>query len=553
MADETPKPTKRPKRTAKDLIAAFEAHVSARSNWTDLWDDCGRYCIPEFGPIQGTTAPGHRHPVPLDATGMKGARILSSGIHANTWGGDDPFTLRTPGPEDEAGSEEQEYLNDLARWGIEVLQNSTFPNRYAEGLRLLTVFGTLAIFAEWTEGAESPHFLPFAPHQFVFDENSRGEIVEFAREFDLTAGEAEELFGADALHSSIAGDARNEGTRGKKHKFIHFIYRRTGNDGTKRDVLNMPWASCWLDRQNCVEVKESGYRHLPVFIVRYERGQYEKYGRSPAMEALPDMRTANRRMELLFHNQEMQTFPPLVVDNDDRIKTKEIKPGAVIRVNTSGGFQPFFLQVASAGFAESAAQLATDRENILGAFHADLFALFQQQSDADTATEVVTRDRERIQLIAPIVTRINAEFWNPFITWLIARGIELGRAPLPPESFGDRLAFKVQYTTRFDAKLARVEVDAIRRTVAEVAETGMLLSQNQDLAIMVDFEKTARTIATANGVGRKLIRSQEEVAKLREARDEAEAAAQAGAAAREMVKPVDPLKKPEAGSMMGAA
>lgn len=80
-------------------------------------------------------------------------------------------------------------------------------------------------------------------------------------------------------------------------------------------------------------------RTNPWIIFRYWTNPGDPWGRGPVMLALPDIRTANKAVEMILTAAAYQLAPPLMVTNDGVLNpdAMSLSPRALIRVTRTGG------------------------------------------------------------------------------------------------------------------------------------------------------------------------------------------------------------------------
>jgi hypothetical protein len=81
------------------------------------------------------------------------------------------------------------------------------------------------------------------------------------------------------------------------------------------------------------------YRASPWVITRWTRAPGEQHGRGPLVQALPDIRTANKVMELILKAAAYRVTPAWMAADDGvtNVSNVRIVPGAIIIVRSTGG------------------------------------------------------------------------------------------------------------------------------------------------------------------------------------------------------------------------
>ncbi|RAU23819.1 phage tail protein [Paramagnetospirillum kuznetsovii] len=161
-------------------------------------------------------------------------------------------------------------------------------------------------------------------------------------------------------------------------------------------------------------VLASGRFEMSPFInFRWLKAPGEVYGRSPVMKALPDIKTANKVVELVLKNATIAVTGIWQADDDGVLNPANIKlvPGTIIpKAVGSAGLQPL-----SAPGRFDTSQLVLDdlRGRIRHALMADRLA--QVDTPKMTATEVLERSAQMARLLGATYGRLQSELLTPLV------------------------------------------------------------------------------------------------------------------------------------------
>ena len=242
-------------------------------------------------------------------------------------------------------------------------------------------------------------------------------------------------------------------------------------------------------------VSEGHFERSPFVIFRWQKGTGELYGRSPVMAALPDIKTANKVVELILKNASIAVTGIWLAEDDGVLNPANIQlvPGSIIpkAVGTAG-----LTPLQSPGrFDVSQLVLQDFRSRIRHTLLTDRLAPVTDRRM--TATEVLERSAEMTRLLGAIFGRLQAELLNPLaeraINVLVRRGeipsinLDGGAAEL---HYRSPLA-RVQ--SREDVRNTLLWLDGIKNLGEEAVKT-------------VDIERTSHWLATALGVPDQLVR-----------------------------------------------
>jgi hypothetical protein len=151
----------------------------------------------------------------------------------------------------------------------------------------------------------------------------------------------------------------------------------------------------------------------PFMHFRWLKSPGETYGRSPVMKALPDIKTANKVVELILKNASIAVTGIWQADDDGVLNPANIKlvPGAIIpKAVGSAGLTPLG---APGRFDVSQLMLDDLRRNIRRALLVD--QLGQPADFRMTATEVLQRAAEMARILGATYGRLQSELLTPMI------------------------------------------------------------------------------------------------------------------------------------------
>jgi hypothetical protein len=145
----------------------------------------------------------------------------------------------------------------------------------------------------------------------------------------------------------------------------------------------------------------------------------EQYGRSPVLRALPDIKTANKVVELVLKNATIAVSGIWQADDDGVINLSNINltPGAIIpKAVGSSGLTPL---ASGADFDVSQIILGDLRNRIRHALLADRLQMINDNEM--TATEIIARNADMMRILGATYGRLLHEFIRP----LCERGLQI--------------------------------------------------------------------------------------------------------------------------------
>lgn len=180
--------------------------------------------------------------------------------------------------------------------------------------------------------------------------------------------------------------------------------------------------TAWLDVGGDIEnniVSRGTFETNPYMIFRWSVCSGELYGRGPVLRALPDIKTANKVVELVLKNATIAVSGIWQADDDGVINLSNINltPGAIIpKAVGSSGLTPLS---TGADFDVSQIILKDLRDRIRHALLADRLGLLSEKEM--TATEILARNADMVRILGATYGRLLHEFIRP----LVERGLQI--------------------------------------------------------------------------------------------------------------------------------
>ncbi len=219
-----------------------------------------------------------------------------------------------------------------------------------------------------------------------------------------------------------------------------------------------------LNGFNCV-LKEAIFDTSPFISFRWLKAPGEVYGRSPVMKALPDIKTANKVVELILKNASIAVTGIWLAEDDGVLNPANIQltPGAIIP--KAVGSKGLTALEAPGKFDVSQLMIEDLRSRIRHALLGD--TLGQTDTPAMTATEVLERSDEMMRILGATYGRLQSELLVPLIDR--ATSILRKRGEIP-DVFIDGRLMKITYQSprsdkqgQIDANNAMVWLNTITR------------------------------------------------------------------------------------------
>lgn len=505
-------------------LERWEALKSERTSWMTHWQEISEVLTPRTGRflVSDNNKGDKRHRAILDNTGTRALRTLAGGMMAGMTSPARPwFRLTTLNPELDESYEVKDWLGRVTSLMQMVFAKSNIYQSLTMAYEELGAYGTAAVIL-YDDPDNVIHCMPLTIGEYAIATDGRGRVNTLYREFRMTVAQLVQEFG----YASCSGATQQMFDKRQYDEWVtvvNAIEPRDMRDPEKIDNKNMPYRSVYFE--DCSEdkkiLRESGFRTFPCLCGRWGVSGGDIYGTSPGMEALGDLHQLQQEQLRKSQAIDYQSNPPVLVPADLKDDESAIVPGGTVFVDS----------VSQAQMVRSAydVPLRLDfllqdiqdvRARINEAFYKDIFMMLTEQGgDRMTATEVAERHEEKMLMLGPVLDRLNSEMLDPLITLVFERLQANGMLPpLPEELQGVEL--NVDFISILAQSQKAVTTNAIDRFVNSLnAVAGM----KQDVLDKFNADHWADTYADSLGIDAQLIVPDKEVAKLREARAQAQA------------------------------
>ena len=519
-----------------------------RGTWESHWQEILDYVMPRKAEITFLRSRGEkRTEVLFDSTAITANNLLAASLQGTLTSPSLPwFSLKLRDDDANKVRDIQIWLEDTARRMYAVFNESNFNTEVHEMYLDLCSVGTSAIFVEEAnEGflKGGLHFNTLHIAEYFIQENSTGRVDTLYRKYKMTARQAVQEFGEDNVGTKI-----KEAVKAKPDTQFNFIHAVEPTSDYERSVgmkskTKLPFHSCHVCFEDKMVVRTGGYNEFPYLVPRWSKATGEIFGRSPSYNALPDIKTLNKAVEIGLKAWAKAIDPPLLVTDDGVIGRVRMTPGGITVVRSDTAIKP--LQIGSNW------QITDLKENqlrtaIRQAYYSDQLQL--QEGPQMTATEVQVRYELMQRLLGPTLGRFQTEFLNPLIERVF--GIMMrsdALMPRPSEMEGRNM--DIEYVGPLARSQRMEEAIAVERLYQLAMQ---VVQVDPTVMDVINHEQAIRMRATLLGVPKTVLRGEDEVAEIREQRAAAQQQAQEQAMAQQQAdtalsqgKAMTEMSKPE--------
>jgi len=419
-----------------------------------------------------------------------------------------------------------------------VFQESNFYNSVAIVYFDLVVFGT-AVMLIYEDYDNVIHCYNPCFGEYYVDNDGKMQPLVFFREFTLTVSQVVDQFGFDNCSDQIRrlyDEQKAALTReiivahaiepnDNPDKFgvpAHFKFREAywewGGSTSPQGGVNY----------NPGFLRKRGFNEAPNICVRWDLVSNDAYGRSPGMDALPDIKQLQQEVRRKAQAIDKTVNPPMVADVQLKNQPASLLPGGTTYVagmmqTGNAGFAPVYGNWKP-GIAEISEDLNEIRQRIKTIFFNDLFQVisqFQTRSNV-SATEIDARRSEAMVMLGPVLERIQYELLDPIIERTFAVMVRARvLPPPPPEIAGQNI--DIEYISMLLTAQLASATSGIERTL-QLA--GGLIGADPGVMDNLDLDFAIAKYSTLMNNDPRLIRSPDELKAIRQQRQQQAQAAQ---------------------------
>lgn len=490
---------------AAELIREFNRRASTRQNFESQWQEIAERMVP----LHHKNFSIHNHW--LQSKGDKRTIEIfdsTASIALNRFGAilDSLLTPRNQTwhrimadePELNKSREVRLYFEEANRllFKYRYAPKANFASQNYQNYKSLGAYGTGCMFTDDLDREPGLRYKNIHLSQILFAENHQGIIDDAMRYYPMTAQQAWQKWG-DQTPEQIKSILKSKPEQ--EFFFLHCTKFKADYDPERRDYKGMPYASYYVSITGSQLLSEKGYSSFPYAISRYEQGDNEIYGRSPAMEILPAVKTLNEQKKTLLKQGHRALDPVLLTHDDGIIDGFSLTPGAI----NAGGVTAdgrTLVHALPVGNIEAGEKMMDDERKVINdAFLVNIFQILVENPQM-TATEVLERTREKGILLAPTIGRQQSEYLGPMIEreldCLSRQGI---LPPMPQELIHARGHYNIVYDSPLSRAQRAEEAAGVSRTV-EMAINIATNTQNPEPLDHFNWDEIMPNLADINGV-----------------------------------------------------
>lgn len=538
-----------------------------RSSFTSHWQEIANVLAPrrERINISDTNRGDKRNQNIIDSTATIALRTAKSGIMSGVTSPARPwFRIMLANPELSDIGNVRRWLDSVAsRMNTAFLRSNLYnvlPIIYGD----MAAFGTGCMYIEEDPMGNVFRFQPFQIGSYAIAQNHKLQVDTFYREFRMTVRQMIQKFGYKnplkpkeidwSIFSQQIKDSYENGNLETWFDICHMIRPNPDFKPNSADPKHKKFSSDYYEKgtgkwgTDSMDrfLRESGYDYFPILAPRWEISGEDVYGTScPGMEALGDIKQLQTGEKRSLQAVDKMVNPPMIAPTSMKNAKISLTPGDVtfndLRDGTNGIRPAYEIQFRIMELEQKQAQV---RSRIQRTFFEDLFLMLASSDRRQiTAREIDERHEEKLLALGPMLEQLNQDLLDPLIDIAFEIMNKQGLLPPPPEEIAGQ-ELKIEYISVMAQAQKVVGLSAVDRFLGFVGQASQFDGSVLD---KVNIDESVDVYADLTSVPSKLVRTEEEVANIRQQRAEtakaqqqAEQAAQMSVAAKNLSQaPVD--------------
>ena len=420
--------------------------------WTQNWSDLAEFILPRRSIWLTQSAGGLPTPnnmtrgrqinsAIVDPTATLAARVCAAGLMSGLASPSRPWFKVIPALRHiDIDAPARVWLDEVEDRVYTVLAASNFYPSFAQECEDLVVFGTApSIIYEDVRDLIRCYNPTIGEYYLASGATMR--VDGLFRQFVLTIAQIVDFFGVESCPGEVQALWAQKGSALEIERIVaHAIEPNFGIGPT--DAGRVKGAFTWREvywiwgSASARPLSMRGFVDQPFTAARWTTQSNDAYGRSPGMDALPDVMQLQVMTRRMAEAIEKQVRPPLIGDMSLKNQPSSTLPGHLTYVNQLGpgnGIRPIY-EVMPDVAAMSANILAIENRIKVALFN-DLFLMLEQAPGSQmTAYEVAQKVQEKLQVLGPVIEGLLSESLKPKLRRVFTILKRRGMIDPPPPS-----------------------------------------------------------------------------------------------------------------------
>lgn len=475
-------------RSVKDILHRSKKAWKIKDNWKSLYEDAYDLVLPGLNPYRDEK----ENPKPMnrqfDSTATKSAIRLANRLLQDLTPPDDNWIQVRTGPaldlelKDDKGkiAEVNKLLSSVSRLANMVVNQGEMVD--ARGMAFLDMVITgMGVLLDREDASDRTNPMVsqcVSQSEIAIEIDGRGQDVGFYRNRDITVDDIETLWSDATIPASLEKIRQDDVTKKVRVHEVNYLDRDTNK--WRYEILYV------VDENDSDRIFAEELDVCPWTIFRWLRLPGVPYGPGPILLLLPDIRTANKIIEMILKNAAL-ALAGMYMARDDGVLNPEnimITPGAIIPVASTGGSMGASIEPLPVARNFDIGQLVLEliQKRIRAGLYDD--SLPEVSGNPRSATEIINRVRELTQDIGGAIGRLTSDtvqYGRKVVSILAKNGFV-------PEIKIDQFTIKMQVNSPLANAQQMREVEVVTQWLQTIVllagpEAARVIAKREDIAV----------------------------------------------------------------------
>lgn len=520
---------------AQQMLSRLSSLKTERSSWDSHWRELDEHVQPRSSRFlcKDRNQGGKANQKILNNQATRSHTRLASGLKSGLTNPSQPWLkLGVADPTLADVYDVQVWLDDSTERVLSAFGRSNFYTQVDLVYESIGLSGIGAIGCFEDDDTDVRwEFYPIGSYYVACSRSTR--VDTFYRETQKKVIEMVSEYGLENCSRAVQ-DAYRNNNLDALFDVVHVIEPNIGRNAESALSKDKRWRSYYFQPSEAAAnkfLKQSGFDEFPIMAPRWRQIGNEAYGRSPAMDALGDIK------ELQYHERKKKQAiakmvePPMVGPLSLKNQSVSTVPGEITYVDATSandGFRPAY-QVQF-DVADVRGEIQAIEQRVQETFYEDVFrAITNVQRGNMREIEVQERVQERLMQMGPVLNRMNDELLDPAVDRvfnILARRGKL--APHPPELEDAELS--IEYVSILQQAQRQSGLTDLQQFMAFLGNVAGIYQQ--DALDVSSADRIMDAVADKLGVKREILTSADERKATRQQRAQQSQMAQMAAMAQ---------------------
>jgi hypothetical protein len=415
------------------------------------------------------------------------------------------------------------YLDYVENTVYDILAATNFYQKSLETMTDFTAYGFGVLYVEH-DPLKKIKFISIPIRECYIATDFNGEVNKVTRHFQVSSSALLARFRKELEAKAPHHIADLEKNPQNQQEVLHCVYPNPKYNSNSTDSQARQYISHYVLKSKDVLLETKYYRRMPYLTPRWTVTSGEVYGRSQAMNAIPDLKALSVLTKNTLTGISKLADPSILVASGSIAgRGLNLKPnGITVLDHLQGNSMDNTIKTFNSNARPDISMQGVEmfEQKIARLFFADLIAEDKQQRMS--ASESNTRHALRITSLSPQVARAIPEYLSPLINLVVGILVDNNYIEPPPEDISN-------ISIDFHSPMAKAQKMQSSEGILNFTQIlGSLAQYDPSVLNTVDFEQVAQFLAMSNDIPTSVLRSPEQLAEMKK-EQQAQAAQQQAA------------------------